>query len=85
MDNSNITNCVNCGAVLTSWKCEYCGTEYRKLEVKSIPEVQEDMIETTILKDKRVILNKKTGDRTVIQTYPELDPWTDQYGVLHRC
>lgn len=23
------TNCVNCGAVLTSNKCEYCGTIYR--------------------------------------------------------
>ena len=22
------TNCKNCGAVLTSYKCEYCGTEY---------------------------------------------------------
>lgn len=22
------TNCINCGAVLTSYKCEYCGTEY---------------------------------------------------------
>lgn len=24
----NITNCVNCGAVLHGNKCEYCGTEY---------------------------------------------------------
>lgn len=24
------TNCVNCGAVLTSYKCEYCDTEYIK-------------------------------------------------------
>ena len=22
------TNCVNCGAVLKDYKCEYCGTEY---------------------------------------------------------
>lgn len=22
------TNCVNCGAILSSYKCEYCGTEY---------------------------------------------------------
>lgn len=22
------TNCVNCGAVLTDYKCKYCGTEY---------------------------------------------------------
>lgn len=22
------TNCKNCGAPLTSYKCEYCGTEY---------------------------------------------------------
>ena len=22
------TNCVNCGAILQSRKCEYCGTEY---------------------------------------------------------
>ena len=22
------TNCKNCGAVLTSYKCEYCDTEY---------------------------------------------------------
>ena len=25
-----MTNCVNCGAVLTGKKCEYCGTEYRE-------------------------------------------------------
>lgn len=23
-----LTNCKNCGAVLTGRKCEYCGTEY---------------------------------------------------------
>lgn len=23
-----MTNCINCGAILTSYKCEYCGTEY---------------------------------------------------------
>ena len=23
-----MTNCKNCGAVLTGGKCEYCGTEY---------------------------------------------------------
>lgn len=23
-----MTNCINCGAILTSNKCEYCGTEY---------------------------------------------------------
>ena len=22
------TNCKCCGAILTSWKCEYCGAEY---------------------------------------------------------
>ena len=26
--NSKPTNCVNCGAPLTSYKCEYCGTYY---------------------------------------------------------
>lgn len=24
------TNCINCGAVLTSYKCEYCGTDYQR-------------------------------------------------------
>lgn len=24
-----MTNCINCGAILTSNKCEYCGTEYK--------------------------------------------------------
>ena len=24
-----MTNCINCGAVLTSNKCEYCGTIYK--------------------------------------------------------
>ena len=23
-----MTNCINCGAILVSSKCEYCGTEY---------------------------------------------------------
>lgn len=26
--NKHPTNCKNCGAVLTSYKCEYCDTEY---------------------------------------------------------
>lgn len=26
--NKRPTNCKNCGAVLTSYKCEYCDTEY---------------------------------------------------------
>lgn len=25
-----LTNCKNCGAILTSYKCDYCGTEYLK-------------------------------------------------------
>ena len=24
------TNCINCGATLTSYKCEYCGTYYQR-------------------------------------------------------
>lgn len=24
------TNCINCGAALTSYKCEYCGTDYQR-------------------------------------------------------
>lgn len=28
MHSQKLTNCKNCGAVLTSYKCEYCGTEY---------------------------------------------------------
>lgn len=27
-----MTNCVNFGAPLHGWKCEYCGTEYRDLK-----------------------------------------------------
>ena len=26
-----MTNCINCGAVLHSTKCEYCGTEYKSV------------------------------------------------------
>lgn len=26
--SSHPTNCINCGAVLNSCRCEYCGTEY---------------------------------------------------------
>lgn len=26
--SSHPTNCINCGAVLHSCRCEYCGTEY---------------------------------------------------------
>ena len=31
---SNLTNCKNCGAPLSRYpcKCEYCGTEYRKID-----------------------------------------------------
>ena len=28
MHSRRHTNCVNCGAILTSYKCEFCGTEY---------------------------------------------------------
>ena len=27
-DNTNITNCRNCGAPVKRYKCEYCGTVY---------------------------------------------------------
>lgn len=28
MHEQRTTNCINCGAPLTSHKCEYCGTKY---------------------------------------------------------
>ena len=28
INKSKVCNCVNCGAPLTSYKCEYCGTTY---------------------------------------------------------
>lgn len=29
-DLNDITNCKNCGAPLTNYKCKYCGTEYNQ-------------------------------------------------------
>lgn len=30
---SNMTNCPNCGAVITGDKCEYCGTLFKQPDV----------------------------------------------------
>lgn len=32
MELKNMTNCPNCGAVITGDKCEYCGTVFRRKE-----------------------------------------------------
>lgn len=72
MDNSNITNCVNCGAVLTSWKCEYCGTEYKQKPkfINHNFEIQAEGIMKAI---------------AIFNSEPELDCYFDKDGVLHRC
>lgn len=41
----NMTNCHNCGAVITSDKCEYCGTVFNKRK--------NEYIEKLLLKEKQ--------------------------------
>lgn len=70
-----MTNCKNCGAVLKSNKCEYCGTEYPD---KIFTSCQEDMTDEI----NRIFSNNRVYVEEVVREPIILDRGRNENGEL---
>lgn len=50
-----MSNCPNCGAVITSWKCEYCDTVFEEPEKVTLYKAHDGMPYTALYNLKRLV------------------------------
>lgn len=78
-----MTNCINCGAILTSNKCEYCGTEY-KTDKKNNVNIEGNVVDDFIVNLTINGLTSKFYIAETITTQPDIDVFRDSNEKLMR-
>lgn len=74
-----MTNCINCGAILSGSKCEYCGTEYNNSGISAGFE-KDDYFGIMKIGDEEIQVYIGSMEANLVCG----DSYRDSSGALHR-